>query len=351
MPTTRQQNQQIRKRITVNKMITICYRCDEDREALWCIVEKLGVSKQSVQLDYGWTKSVDEYRATSVFLLALIRKIWEVVRLIFIVLLKGGDVLLYCTPHPAFRILHFVTFGRLRCICYLRTQHFIKTAQSLSDRIFLVARRLGINWRFLNNYDADILLVPGVINKNYLLWRGIDKQRCYVVGMQAPSRTRNVPGKAVRFVVASQNWRGHGFSEEADDQKEHLPLVCKVLRIQFGVEVFIRPHPRDLDIYETESVNRSANFIDTVSASDILITGLSSLATDCSVLGVKIVFYVRPCSSRAVQITMEEYKFAFVTTVEELILEIRRILNGEIPVSETLLKLTDTIDPEPFPKI
>jgi hypothetical protein len=325
-------------------------RCSEDSIALRQILVASGHLAAPLEIDFGHSKSIDEFRMSAGYASAFFRKIREIYLLFGQIRRAKPTAILYCTPHPAIRIYRALFDRSVRCICYLRTQHFLHIPQSLSDLVALKAQRIGLRSIVLNNYHADTYLVPGEINRDYVRWRSCGEQRCVTIGaFPRVARTEPTSSKA-RVVIATQNWRGHGFAEIADQQIELISQLYQELRTFFLDQIVVRPHPRDLDNYANLICDRSERFLDSVNEFDIVVTSLSSFATDCWLRGANIVFFAPKPSLNYVEPIFSKYNVLYHQTSQSVCEAVRSRLQKQASHTDSFLEMTVSTSPNPVPE-
>jgi hypothetical protein len=262
---------------------------------------------------------------------------------------SGPDMVLFSTPHPAFRMLQSIRPGRVRFICYLRTQHFLKISQSLSDRIRLLALRYGIRARLVNSYYADLYLLPGRVNLDYVRWCGAKSEDCCIIGYHPKPRVAQAG--ACRIIIATQNWTGHGFEQVGRMQEISVASLYAALDRAYPGRVVVRPHPREKGLYAGLRKDTSSQMIETINTSDILISDLSSFVSDCWVRGAKVILWATPGAQQYNQAVYDEYRARPFQTNATILAEVARLLAGLDPVSTNFCSLTVSEQAMPRPDL
>ena len=182
-------------------------------------------------------------------------------------------------------------------VSYIRGLMFNpETHLGISDKIrFGLAR--GKNVRLLNAFEADAVLTVARINEDFMVTRGIDRDRIVQVG---PVWLRDVPPAPSGFVdgrifFVTKAFEAHG----ADDAHERQVSVVHRLVASLPGRVAIRAHPRDYYDYEADPllrdvfIDRSSPraFLHSLIREDLLISPLSTLAFEALHVGVPVLFF------------------------------------------------------------
>ncbi|QBR74984.1 hypothetical protein [Microbacterium sediminis] len=183
----------------------------------------------------------------------------------------------------------------------------------ISDKLRFGALRRLVPRRIVATYWADAVLTIGELNRQFLRGRGLSDQAIHVVGpvwldgSSSAERAGDAGDRGNRgtayFVTGA--WEAHGRSEEHEAQ---LRITRRLAGEWRGTKRFaLRVHPRDNYPYETDpafarvELNRDlpGDFLTSLTADDVLITPLSTLAFEALHLGRTVVFYADPVATKA----------------------------------------------------
>lgn len=186
---------------------------------------------------------------------------------------------------------------RVPHVSYIRGLMFNPdTKLGFSDKLRYGLLR-GRNVRVLNAFEASHVLTVAKINEDFMVSRGVDRERIIRVG---PLWLRDIPeAPAVeapgRVYFVTKAFETHGVDEAHDRQIETVRELSRA----FASELVIRAHPRDFYEYEADPglngirVARSTprDFLLSLTKRDVLVSPLSTMAFEALQLGVPVVFF------------------------------------------------------------
>lgn len=180
-------------------------------------------------------------------------------------------------------------------VYYLRGLHpNPDVASSLSDKLFF---KLGKPKKatLLNAYAGQIALVTSYVNKSFLIARGVDHNKIFVIGAPwlSPGKDRSLDSivcERVFFITQAFSFHHHN---EAQKEQYDMASNLQDLFASSGFKFVVRKHPRDFGDYEGFDVDSSDSkgFIDEVAEGDVVITPYSTLGFELVKYGARPVFY------------------------------------------------------------
>ncbi len=302
---------------------TICFYSDFDYQSLDSFLSSRDKDKYFLKMEN--TKSLDEYKAIyKNKLLAICYKIIEVLKYTF--KLRNSTIILFSTPHPSFRLLKFFRPNAI-LILYLRNIHFFSDDQSFSDRL---SRKRYNNYFsvLINNYYADKYFVSGIVNKNYLIKRGLLDKNINLVGLHPLKSKIHINKTPNRIIVISQAWAAHGFTDEYTEEVKAVKSIVSYLSKLFKskCEILLKPHPREqVDVYKDIECDIIYNYSQG-SNSDIIIGGLSSFFFENANKDFYPVFFVHSFSFKYYSEILEVYNIPYCNSIYQLEFKINAIL-------------------------
>ncbi len=150
-------------------------------------------------------------------------------------------------------------------------------------------------------YQADYVLTIGERNKETLIKKGLKAERVYVVGPIAVDQHHIIkPAVAeineIVFLMQAFSW--HNDEASAKAQNDFLLMLIKQVKGQQGLQLRIRPHPRDtsgLDsslFNETIVLDKSGGaFLQTLTHRSLLVSAVSTLNFEAGYLGFAHCFF------------------------------------------------------------
>lgn len=326
-------------------IITVCFYSVFDKYSLDSFTSNITASK--VFFEMGRVRSVDEYKAKYRYkLVALIFKLAEILR--YTILLRNSSMILFSTPHPSFRILKFFR-PQVELILYLRNIHFFTEDQSLSDRL---ANGSSIKHfrKVLNNYYADKYFVSGIINKNYLINRGIVDKSIFSVGLHPIGNKIYFDKKPNRIVVISQAWAAHGFINEYKEEVVVIKSIISFLLKTYANEytLILKPHPREpIDSYIDVKCPIAKQYIQDDN-SDIIIGGFSSFFFENANRNFYPIFFVHAASFKYYKDIIEKYNVPYISSLEKLKNKIDSIIENNDTLEKEREIINNNVSPLRF---
>lgn len=186
-------------------------------------------------------------------------------------------------------------------ISYIRGLMFnsaVKSGWSDSIRYRLLR---GRNIRLFNAFEASRVLTVASINKDFMTARGVSPHVIEVVGpiwLRDIDRVRPTSSGRSRIFFITQAFEAHGLDEVHRAQVH----AVRELAQELGNALVLRVHPRDYYDYHLDpalsgvSLDRSrpADFLANLTADDVLVSRLSTMAFEALYIGARVVFYVAP---------------------------------------------------------
>ena len=309
----------------------ISFRDNEDLCALNWVRDRLSAQFTrhiNSELNSSAISSLDVYK-NKWGCFGLIFKIHEIF-ILFIKLVKHRpDVLIFCIHHPSYRIYKKL-FG-VKLVYYARTLH-LSHAQSMSDRIFRKLRIPGVG-DILNNHCADFVLTIGPTNKAFFSQYNRPSE-IFEIGLpfiqdflqKQKSEDRSVSS---RVYICTQSWDSHGFRKLALDQEIFINNLLHSIENEFNIKPILGPHPRDYTTYTKSVMDLGSNFYSRIKSGDVLITGISTLALEATLVGASIIF--TKLESENGVVSQEEFDRLGInqcTTESEVLTELRGFIDG-----------------------
>ncbi|MBS1590816.1 MAG: hypothetical protein JST07_01760 [Bacteroidetes bacterium] len=312
--------------------ISILYRNTAERQALASLTLQIGEANKKY-IDFGFTKSIDEYKVRyKFFFISLIVKCFEIFKLFR--LIKKEKNIIFCTPHPAFRISRFLN-PQKRLYLYLKTLHIIDEDLSFSDKIsgFLKKRKMKLGILF-NNYYADFYYTSGRANNDFLYRKGILNASVILVGLhpEIPQSIINASNVKRRIIIITQSWKSHGLPEIQRSEEAFIIKLIENLGPKYYDNLYLKVHPRDYTHYPlaTEKIIREVSFNDTINENDIIIGGMSSLMIEAYIKKAKLIFFVvKEAEKYLSTLENENISFPYSNTVNEIGDYINKNLSGQ----------------------
>lgn len=197
------------------------------------------------------------------------------------------------------RIANF--FG-VKYISYIRSLHpSPELASSLSDKIYFLFKKIGIESKILNPYSADICFVTSKITEGFLGYRGIEKFNIKNIGAcwldeLSTSDSENL-NPSICFITQA-------FSKHLNEpaHREQIQALENSLDLAYRneMELIIRKHPRDEYDYEKHFTEKAGcikvntetprNFIKNFNPRTIIISSFSTLAFELLGSGASAIF-------------------------------------------------------------
>ncbi|MER7796513.1 hypothetical protein [Microbacterium sp. NPDC096154] len=186
---------------------------------------------------------------------------------------------------------------RIPHVSYIRGLMFNPdTKLGISDKLRYGVFR-GRNVRVLNAFEASHVLTVAQINEDFMVARGVDRERIHQVG---PVWLRDVPPARAtqdsgRVFFVTKAFEAHGVDEAHRRQTETI----RQLAASFPGQLCIRAHPRDFYAYEEDAALRDVSvarstpreFLLSLTQADILISPLSTMAFEALHVGARVVFF------------------------------------------------------------
>lgn len=303
----------------------ICYYSDFDLKSLKSLTSCMNQNHTYFKMEN--IRSVDEYLITYKFKpFAVIMKVIEVIK--YVSLLFRAKQIIFSTPHPSFRIIKYFR-PVLSLHLYLRNTHLISESQSLSDRLAKF-KSISLFKILFDNYYADYYYVPGLVNQNFLVNKGVNLSNIKVVGLHPTGRQINLLKLPNRIIVISQAWAAHGFINEYITEVKSIKFLIAKLKEKFNnkFDIILKIHPReniqtysDLDCSVLLTYQQENN-------SDIIVGGLSSFYFENINDNFYPIFYVNKDTLKYYAPILRQFNLPFCADPECVINKICNILNG-----------------------
>lgn len=296
-----------------NDRILISTEVTEELDDLINILEyKSNVKNVSVlvnfQVDLNRAEHLKKIDQNSIFIekklfkLKFLQKIYGLFFLFKVVLLTRPNVLYSGFSMLKHRLLSKIF--NISHIAYFRGLMFdSNNVSGFSDKL-----RYGIlgivikNLYIFNAYEADKILTISEINKNFIIERGVEIEKIFLISppwlKDINSCLVSASSKITKVVFVTQAFNEHGHTLQHNSQVSFLKKLDEFCR-RCNQLLIVRIHPRDYYDYSKLDFRSevqfdsdpSIKFLSSLSSESIIISPLSTLAFEILFLDGNVLFY------------------------------------------------------------
>ncbi|MGE6659757.1 hypothetical protein ACQKEK_03305 [Pseudomonas sp. NPDC077408] len=228
-----------------------------------------------------------------------INKILELINFIHLSHVEKPDIIISGFSMMKHRLSS--TLFKIKHIAYLRGLMFDSANKSgVSDLLRFSIPGFITKNKLFNSCEASSIITVSAINETFIVDRGVDKNKISLIPPPWLKKERKTGIRQIpELFFITQAFAAHGHVEQHMEQISFLRLLSKYCSINEKT-LTVRIHPRDYFDYRAELPNLKydsqtpKDFLNHLSASDILISPLSTLSFEHMYYGGKCIFYSTP---------------------------------------------------------
>lgn len=217
----------------LNEINNILNKSSERAERRICISKSK--IPESTKLNF---KNLRKIRAKNTWLcLALL--IYELIKYRPAILLTGSPALHH-------RLALFLSPVKpLHLIYYRGLLASPETISSKSDWLRFKLLR-GLNTKLTNNYLCDELITIGNTNKNFLIQRGVPKEKIKLLSIKTRIDIKAAPKPPIKhtIIICTTAYEHHGHIAEQIEQDELISKIASEILSSTNYNIILRKHPR-----------------------------------------------------------------------------------------------------------